>query len=60
MVTEDSPNSNVLLADPGKVRGCSINTFVISSLTDPVSLFLPQLYGAATPNQFKIALPVIK
>ena len=60
MVTEDSPNSNILLADPGKARGSSTNTFVINSLTDSVSLFLPELYGAAAPNQLEIAFPVIK
>ena len=49
-----------LLADPGEGKGCSINSLVINSLTDSVSLFFPQLYGAAAPKRFKIALQVIK
>ena len=48
------------LADPGKARGCSINSLVINSLSHSVSLFLQQLYGAATPNRLEIALPVMK
>ena len=44
------------LSDPGKARGFSTNSLVIKS----VSLFLPQLYGAATPKLFEIALSVIK
>ena len=51
----------LLLADPGKARGCFINSLVINWLiTYSVSLFLPHLYGAATPKQLEIALPVIK
>ena len=50
----------VLLADPGEVRDCSINSFVINWLIKSVILFLTQLYGAATPKWFEIALPVIK
>jgi hypothetical protein len=48
------------LADPGKARGCSTNSFEIDSLIDSVILFLPQLYGAATRKRLEIALPVIK
>ena len=48
-----------LLADPGEARGCSINSHVINWLNDSVSLFLPQLYGPATPKRLEITLPVI-
>ena len=40
------------LSDPGEARGCSTNSLMINSfihsLIQWVSLFLPQLYGAAT------------
>ena len=48
------------LADPGKAGGCSINSLVINSVTDSVTLFLPQLYGTATPKLLEITLKVIK
>ena len=48
------------LADPGKARGCSINSLVINSLIQSVSLFLPQLYGGASPKRLEIGVPVIK
>ena len=43
-----NPMGSNFLADPGKARGYSINSLVINSLTDSVTLFLKQLYGAAT------------
>ena len=52
--------SSVFLADPGEARGCSTNSLVINSLIKSVILFLPQLYGAATPKLLEIALSVIK
>ena len=48
------------LADLGKARGCSTNSLVIHSFIKSVITFLPQLYGAAMPKRFEIALPVIK
>ena len=48
------------LADPGKARGCSTNSLMIHKLIKSVTLFLPQLYGAATPKRLEIELPVIK
>jgi hypothetical protein len=48
------------LADPGEARGCSTNTFVINELSQSVSLFLPQLYGANIPKRLEINLSVIK
>ena len=57
-------NFNIYLADPGKARGCSMNSLVINSfihsLIKSFILFLPQLYGAATPKRLEIELPVIK
>jgi hypothetical protein len=46
------------LADPGKARGCSTRSLVINSVSQSVILFLPQPYGAATPNWLKIAPPI--
>ena len=43
-----------LLADPGKSRGCSTNGFVTHWLIHSVTLFLPQLYAAATPKRLQI------
>ena len=43
------------LADPGEARDCFTNSFVWC-----VILFLLQLYGAASPKRFEIALPVTK
>ena len=48
-----------LLADPGEARGSSTNGLVINSLIQSVSLFLPQIYGAAMPKRLEIGLPVI-
>ena len=45
------------LADPGKARGCSINSFVINSVTDGLWKYL---YGAATPSWLKMVLSDIK
>ena len=50
----------LVLADPGEARGCSSNSFVIDSFIQLPILFLPQLYGAATPKGLEIGLPVIK
>ena len=50
----------LFLADPGEARGSSTNSLVIHLYIQSVSLFLPQLYGAATPERFEIALPVKK
>ena len=50
-----------LAGPPGKARGFSSNTSVTHSLIHSLShLFLPQLYGAATPKQLEIGLPVTK
>ena len=51
---------SLFLSDPGKARGCSTNTFVIDWLIDWFVLKLKYLYGAVTPKQFKMVLPVIK
>ena len=45
-------------AKPGAVLQTA--SLLIHSLTDSVILFLPQLYGAATPKRLAIAPPVIK
>ena len=64
MVDDDDLSHKIdyvpFVADPGEARGCSTNSLVIHSFSHSVSLFLPQLYGAATPKQLEIALPVIK
>ena len=52
--------AGILLADLGEARGCSTNTFIINSVSQSVILFLSQLYGAAMPKRFELALPVIK
>ena len=39
------------LADLGEARGCS---WLIKSVSQSVSLFLPQLYGAATPKRLEM------
>ena len=40
----------IYLADLGEARGCSTNSLVINSVSESVSLFLSQLYAAATPK----------
>ena len=51
---------SISLADLGEARGSSTNTFVIDLVSQSVSLFLPQLYGAPTPKRLEIALSVLK
>ena len=51
----------IFLADPGKVRGCSTNTFVSNQESDSVTFFLPRLYSVVMPAEWlEIALPGIK
>ena len=50
---------NLNLADPGKARGYSTNTFVIHSVSLSVSLSLPQFYGADTPKRLVIDYVIV-
>ena len=50
---------NIYLTDLDKVRGCSANTVVINFVSlSP--FYFSGLFSVATPEGFKIALPVIK
>ena len=51
--------SCIIISRPGRSQGLLYKQ-PRDSLTDSVSLFLPQLYGAATPKRLEIALLVIK
>ena len=49
------------LADPGKARGCSINTSVINSLNNWLNYPLVKIfYRAVTPKRLKVFVLVIK
>ena len=48
-----------LFSRPGRSQGLLYKQ-LCNSFIDSVILFLPQLYGAITPKQLEIALPVRK
>ena len=44
---------NMFLADPGKARGCSTNSFVIHSFINSVMVFENIFMAPPRPNSFK-------
>ena len=54
-----NPQEYKIISRPGRSQGL-LYKHLCHWLSQSVSLFLPQLYGAATPKRFEIALTVMK